>query len=295
VRVPSALAVLALALAGCAGSPAAVGPGDGTDPLDTVLGARDTLDGFLNRTRHTRVDGISSYKLEYKPGGSGPEAFGGIVYFSRTVSGGEFRQTGNPHLVALIPLKTAQDVDSCNAMPADTKFYFRPLHGNQFATNLTGKYGPGWYHLVVVADQAGTFTATFNATKEQKLRNFLPGNPWINGSYVSKSGSREHSLDVQVGEGTWYAWANHRMSGPGVDGGRQHAVSVDCRESKRTSGTSDVAFTQQQRLHTRGVGNTPFDIKGSYRPNVANSGPSNTILEAAWIHIAPVVAPPAET
>lgn len=287
------MSTLLAALAGCLGGGGKVPPATSTT-YDARLGDPLTVGGILNRTPHIEVAGPTSIKWELL-NVTAPTAVASLVHFPATAPFSRKADAGSPLLIAIIPVNITAPSAACTALPEDVRYFWRAEHSGGNG-NLTGRYGPGWYHVVVAGKQNGWVTLTFNASSEQKPFR-APVDPYVNGSGGLNGEGWTPTLQASVPGGSWYAFAHHLIpGGTNVDGGREQSLSIggDCSRVSRTeaSNSGAVAFTQAKSLWTAAAGtSSSFEVKGGYVPAANAKTPENTQLEAAWVWIQEVTVP----
>lgn len=284
---------IVLLLSGCLGSQA-------TEPKAALPASPVSLlppdvEALLTNVSHLKVAGAATLKWDLKNGTKDkPEVSATVLYLAEAFKASHLGVEGSPALVALIPFAAAREASTCGPPSSGVKSYFRGRDAgtNDRFKNVSGTYEAGLYHAIVVADAEGSFTITLGSEKELKART-LPGrDPYVDGATVTLTGAREFTHPVQVKGDAWFAWATHRLPQNGVDGGRQHSVSVgtDCVQQARTSSSATIGNPRTITAVAAGTV-ASFEIKGRYAPTLAAAAPASTTLEAAWVWVKPVASP----
>lgn len=290
------MSLLLLLASGCvSGSPKTPGPQTGGPGF--AAPDNSTIEGVLLNSPHIKVVGTTTLSWEVENGSSESPAWRAtLVKFTEQFKASFVAISGDVKFVAAVPLEATNGAPGCGAVPAGVKSFFRPRETvNRGVDNLSGNYGPGWYHFVVLSTGDGTFGISFDAKKEGKARTLPARDPYVTADFAAAGASRDPTLSLDTIGTAWVAWATTSVSGNTLtDGGRELSVNIAECQSGKSNGNSGGRNTPSG-ANAGALGTTPTPlVKGSYKPTVAALAPTSATLEAGWVSLRePQVAAPA--
>ena len=275
-----------IVVSGCvSGAPKSPGAGSGGPSIPAA--DNSTLEGVLLNSPHLKVVGAATLSWELSNATTtDPVSQATLVKFTDTFKSSSVGVSGGMKLVAAFPIDTLGSPPACAAMPTNVKSYFEPRDTVQKGiTNLTGDFGPGWYHFVLVAVDDGTFSISFDTKKEVKARTLPARDPYVSADFASVSGSREPAHTFEKAGDAWLAWATTSVGSSLTDGGRELNVDIGGCQSGKSSGTSANRNAKTGANAIAMGGQSSTAVKGAYKPTLTQLAANSATLDVAWVSV----------